>query len=146
MSATHRNSYAIGRRELLQSVATGAVASVALGPLAAAASTIALPSTAAKTVTSFTLLNFASASSSGRARFVLLFGRGDVPAGTIPQLSDAKGPVPAQFDELSLPWSDGSAKLMVCNMLASNFGSDESRQFTVSAAPGSYGNSPPKHL
>src|SRR6516162_9162043 len=125
MSDTHRNSDTIGRRELLQSVATGAVASVALGPLIAAASTIA-PGTSAKAVTTFTLLNFASAPSSGRTRFVLLFARGDLPAGTIPQLSDAKGVVSAQFDELSLPWSDGSAKLMVCNVLASDFGSDES--------------------
>jgi hypothetical protein len=145
MSDTHRNSDTIGRRELLQSVATGAVASVALGPLIAAASTIA-PGTSAKAVTTFTLLNFASAPSSGRTRFVLLFARGDLPAGTIPQLSDAKGVVSAQFDELSLPWSDGSAKLMVCNVLASDFGSDESRQFMVSAVPGSYGSSAAKHL
>src|SRR5215469_13919537 len=89
-------------------------------------------------ITTFTLENFADAPSSGRARFCLLFAKGDMPSGKIPRIRAGGADVAAQFDELGHVWSDYSARLMVCTMAAHDFSPLEKRLFQVDAVAGSY--------
>lgn len=99
------------------------------------------------TISPFSLQNAVSEPSSGRATFCLIFAKGDIPSGSIPQILNESGfVIPAQFDERSTPWKDLSAKLMVCHLFDADFLPDEIRTYSVTPVTGIYDNLPTKTL
>ena len=92
-------------------------------------------------LTTFSLDNWDAVSSTRTLfRGGMPFKKGDVPAGSVPEIRRAGGaPVVAQFDERST-WSDGSLKFCVCHMRDTNLAASGTQAYEVHSVTGSFNN------
>lgn len=92
-------------------------------------------------IATFSLENWGTVSSTRTLfRGGMPFKKGDVPAGSVPEICRAGGaPIVAQFDERST-WSDGSLKFAVCHMRDSDLAASGSQEYEVYAVTGSFDN------
>ena len=104
------------------------------------------PAQSDRVITTEQVKNFSGSSSPGFMRMGLQFAKGEVPAGTIPQLNRNEQPITGvQFDE-RVTWSDGSLKTCVCHIRDTQWSGDETRSYRIVAIPGVYNNTGSKAL
>jgi hypothetical protein len=84
----------------------------------------------------FAVQNWGAASSQGLVRVGMPFKKGDMPAGSIPALSNG---ATVQVDARST-WIDGSLKYGVAHIRDTAFAAGEARTYQLSAVTGSYNN------
>ena len=98
------------------------------------------PAAGASTLpTTFDLQNWSTSSSVGLARFGMVFGRGDVPAGHVPVVTRSGGTPVVQFDERTF-YRDGSLKFCIAELRDTVFPGNTTRTYTVNHAVGTYDN------
>ncbi len=97
-------------------------------------------------ITTFSVSEWNSASSTGFLRFGLPFKQGDIPSGSIPEIRLGGTPLTAvQFDE-RVTWSDGSLAFCVCHANLSSFTSAQTKDYEIYRVTGSYSNTGTKAL
>ena len=90
-------------------------------------------------VHSFSLTNWGAGTSAGFAKQGVVFAKGDIPSGAVPQVQLAGAAVAHQWDSLTR-WTDGSWKFAVVSVGAPTFAASEARKYDIVRVAGTPNN------